>query len=110
MAKSILQSSNVATPAGIMSQGVAVPAGRMVFVSGQVARGVDGQLVGHGDISAQTRKVLENVRSVLAEAGATMDDVTKVTGVRHQPGGALLCDPRSTGRILFIGLSGQHAG
>ena len=79
MAKTILQSSEVATPAGIMSQGVAVPTGRMVFVSGQVARGVDGQLVGRGDIQAQTRKVLENIRSVLAEAGATMDDVTKVT-------------------------------
>ena len=79
MAKTILLSGEVATPAGIMSQGVAVPSGRMVFVSGQVARGVDGQLVGRGDIRAQTRKVLENVRSVLAEAGATMDDVTKVT-------------------------------
>ena len=79
MAKTILQSSDVATPAGIMSQGVAVPSGRMVFVSGQVARGVDGQLVGRGDIQAQTRKVLENIRSVLAEAGATMNDVTKVT-------------------------------
>jgi reactive intermediate/imine deaminase len=79
MAKTILLSSDVATPAGIMSQGVAVPAGRMVFASGQVARGVDGQLVGRGDIGAQTRKVLENLRAVLAEGGATMDDVVKVT-------------------------------
>ena len=79
MAKTILQSSEVAVPGGIMSQGVAVPTGRMVFVSGQVARGVDGQLVGRGDIRAQTRKVLENVRAVLAEGGATMDDVVKVT-------------------------------
>ena len=59
MTKTILLSSEVATPAGIMSQGVSVPAGRMVFASGQVARGVDGQLVGRGDIRAQTRKVLE---------------------------------------------------
>ena len=79
MAKTILQSSQVATPAGIMSQGVAVPAGGMVFASGQVARGVDGQLVGRGDIRAQTRKVLENTQAVLAEAGATLDDVVKVT-------------------------------
>ncbi len=79
MTKTILLSSEVATPAGIMSQGVSVPAGRMVFASGQVARGVDGQLVGRGDIRAQTRKVLENTRAVLAEAGATLDDVVKVT-------------------------------
>ena len=62
-----------------MSQGVAVPAGRMVFASGQVARGVDGQLVGRGDIRAQTRKTLQNLQAVLAEGGATMDDVVKVT-------------------------------
>ena len=79
MAKEILVSDSVARPAGIMSQGVAVPAGRMVFASGQVARGVDGQLVGRGDIRAQTRKTLENLQSVLAEGGATMDDVVKVT-------------------------------
>ena len=79
MAKEILVSDVVARPAGIMSQGVAVPAGRMVFASGQVARGVDGQLVGRGDIRAQTRKTLENLQAVLAEGGATMDDVVKVT-------------------------------
>ena len=79
MSKTILQSDAVAVPRGIMSQGVAVPAGRMVFASGQVARGVDGELVGRGDIRAQTRKTLENLQAVLAEGGATMDDVVKVT-------------------------------
>ncbi len=79
MAKTILLSNDVATPAGIMSQGVSVPTGRMVFVSGQVARDVDGQLVGRGDIRTQTRKVLENVQSVLTEGGASMKDVVKVT-------------------------------
>lgn len=79
MPKTILQSDAVAVPRGIMSQGVAVPAGRMIFASGQVARDVDGQLVGRGDIRAQTRKTLQNLQAVLAEAGATMDDVVKVT-------------------------------
>ena len=79
MSKTILQSDAVAVPGGIMSQGVAVPAGRMIFASGQVAREVDGQLVGAGDIRAQTRKTLQNLQAVLAEAGATMDDVVKVT-------------------------------
>ncbi len=79
MAKEVLISDAVARPAGIMSQGIAVAAGRMVFASGQVARGVDGQLVGRGDIRAQTRKTLENLQAVLTEGGATMDDVVKVT-------------------------------
>lgn len=79
MAKEVLVSDAVAKPAGIMSQGIAVAAGRMVFASGQVARGVDGQLVGRGDIRAQTRKTLQNLQAVLAEGGAAMDDVVKVT-------------------------------
>ena len=34
MAKKILQSGEVSTPGGIMSQGVEVSQGKMVFVSG----------------------------------------------------------------------------
>jgi len=79
MAKTILQSAKVSAPGGIMSQGVEVPTGKMVFVSGQVARDLDGSVVGVGDVAAQTRKVLQNMQSVLAESGATMDDVVKVT-------------------------------
>lgn len=79
MSKTILQSAKVAPPSGIMSQGVAVQAGKMVFVSGQVARDLDGSIAGVGDITTQTRKVLQNMQSVLAESGATMDDVVKVT-------------------------------
>ena len=78
MAKTILETSKVATPSGIMSQGVKVPAGNMVFVSGQVGRNAQGE-VAKGDIRAQTRQALENVRSVLEAAEATLDDVAKVT-------------------------------
>ena len=38
-----------------------------------------GQQVGRGDVVAQTRKVLDNMKLALAAAGATLDDVTKVT-------------------------------
>ena len=79
MAKKILQSAEVSTPGGIMSQGVEVQQGKMVFVSGQVARNLDGSVHGVGDITAQTRKVLRNMEAVLAESGAVMDDVVKVT-------------------------------
>ena len=79
MAKKILQSAKLAASAGIMSHGVEVPVGKMVFVSGQVARDLDGNVVGVGDIYAQTRQVLRNMQAVLAESEATMDDVVKVT-------------------------------
>jgi len=49
-----------------------------VFVSGQVS--IDpatGKVVG-GDIKAQTRVVLENLRAILSAAGASLKDVVKV--------------------------------
>ena len=79
MEKTILDTPKVAKPRGIMSQGVKVPAGNLVFVSGQVARNAQGEPVGPGDIKAQTRQAIENVRSVLEAAGATLDDIVKVT-------------------------------
>ena len=79
MEKIILRSPKISLSRGIMSHGVKVTAGNMVFVSGQVARNMHGELVGKGDIKAQTRQALENVKDVLETAGATMDDVVKVT-------------------------------
>jgi enamine deaminase RidA (YjgF/YER057c/UK114 family) len=38
-----------------------------------------GEVVGKGDMRAQTRQVLENIAAVLAEADANLDDVVKVT-------------------------------
>jgi reactive intermediate/imine deaminase len=65
------------TPVGAYSR--AVRAGDTIFVSGQVPRDlVTGELQGE-TLAEQTRAVLENVRLVLAAAGATMDDVVSVT-------------------------------
>ena len=47
----------------------AVRAGNLVYVSGIVAVDRDGNLVGGGDVVAQTRQVFENMRAVLAAAG-----------------------------------------
>ncbi|ARZ71593.1 endoribonuclease L-PSP [Streptomyces albireticuli] len=48
-------------------------------VSGQVALDENGALVGAGDPAAQARQVFENLRRCLAAAGATFDDVVKLT-------------------------------
>lgn len=50
-------------------------AGNMLYVSGTLALGADGKLVGAGDVRAQTRHVLESIRSVLAAAGGRMSDI-----------------------------------
>ncbi|TYC90478.1 RidA family protein [Novosphingobium sp. BW1] len=53
-------------------------AGDFVFTSGQLPRGADGAIV-LGDITVQTRQALANLEAVLAEAGARLDQVVKVT-------------------------------
>jgi enamine deaminase RidA (YjgF/YER057c/UK114 family) len=68
---------------------VVTGSGRMVAVSGQIALDARGEVVGVGDPAAQARQVFENLRRCLAAAGATFDDVIKltyyVTDVAHLP-------------------------
>ena len=52
-------------------------AGRLVAVAGQVAMDERGELVGPGDPTAQAERVFENLRAVLAAAGASFFDVIK---------------------------------
>jgi len=51
--------------------------GDYVYTAGQVAWNDKGELIGIGDVRAQTRQVLRNVEAVLKEGGATMRDVLK---------------------------------
>src|SRR5882757_6706978 len=53
--------------------------GKLVFVSGQIANNPQGQLVGKDDLKAQTAQVFENLKTALAAAGATFNDVVKIT-------------------------------
>ena len=57
----------------------AVRAGDLLFVSGVVPVDADGRLVGGEDVVAQAQAVFENIRRVLAAAGAGPPDVVKVT-------------------------------
>ncbi len=54
-------------------------AGRIVCVSGQVARDADGQPVGGGDLAAQVEQAYTNLTLALEGAGAGFDDVAKLT-------------------------------
>jgi len=51
-------------------------AGNAVYVSGTIALDSEGKLVGAGDVKAQTRHVLETIKSVLEAAGGSLKDVT----------------------------------
>ena len=58
----------------------AVRAGRFVFLQGQTGLALDGSgLVGRGDPAAQAETAMSNVRVLLEEAGARMEDICKVT-------------------------------
>jgi enamine deaminase RidA (YjgF/YER057c/UK114 family) len=56
----------------------AVKVGNLVEVTGTVASGEDGQVVGEDDAYTQTRYIYEKIESVLKRAGATMKDVVRV--------------------------------
>ena len=61
------------------SHGYEIKSGRLLFISGQVAKDAEGQVVGKGDVIAQFRKTCENVREVVTAAGGHMSDVLKLT-------------------------------
>jgi 2-iminobutanoate/2-iminopropanoate deaminase len=56
----------------------AVRAGDFIFVSGQVGKDADGNMV-DGTIEEETRATIEAIQRVLAEDGATLADVVRVT-------------------------------
>ena len=53
--------------------------GPIVTTAGFIATDADGNVVGEGDIQAQTRQTLENMKTALAAAGASFKDVLKTT-------------------------------
>jgi enamine deaminase RidA (YjgF/YER057c/UK114 family) len=76
----------LATPESY-TQVVAATGSRLVFVAGQVAEDVRGELVGAGDVAAQARQAYANVGHALAAAGARPDQVARITiyVVGHRP-------------------------
>ncbi|MBD5357074.1 MAG: RidA family protein [Bacteroides sp.] len=74
--KKELNSTKAPGAIGPYSQGVM--AGNLVFVSGQLPINAEtGEMP--SDIKAQTAQSIENIKAVLAEAGATLDNVVKTT-------------------------------
>jgi 2-iminobutanoate/2-iminopropanoate deaminase len=75
MSKKIIYTEKAPKPVGPYSQ--AVCAGGFVFLAGQIPLNpATGEIVS-GDIKAQARQVLENIKAVLNEAGCKLQDVVK---------------------------------
>jgi reactive intermediate/imine deaminase len=79
MPRTQITSDKIGKPSGHFSQATMVEAkGRLVFISGMLAKRADGTLAGVGDIEEQTRQVCENLKSAVEEAGGTMEDICRV--------------------------------
>lgn len=87
--------TSAAAPAAIGPYSQAIEANGMVFVSGQLP--IDGATGTMPEgIEAQAKQSLENMKSILAEAGLTMENVVKTT--------VFLSDIS-----LFMGMNGVYA-
>lgn len=77
MNKEIIYSKNAPAAIGPYAQGIKV--GNLLFISGQLPiNPKTGELL-TGDIQAQTKQVIENLKAIIEEAGATLEDVVKTT-------------------------------
>lgn len=56
-----------------------VRAGNFVFLAGQVPRDGAGDIVGKGDILAQTEQVFRNIQDCLKAAGTSIEHTVKMT-------------------------------
>ncbi len=77
MDKQIIKTDNAPSPIGPYSQ--AVTAGGFLFLSGQIAIVPGTSNLVEGDISVETKQVMDNLRAVLTEAGLNFKNVVKTT-------------------------------
>jgi reactive intermediate/imine deaminase len=77
MSKQIVSTS--AAPAAIGPYSQAIRAGNTLWLSGQVPLDPVTRKLVEGDIEVQTRRVFDNIKAVLAAAGASFDGVVKTT-------------------------------
>jgi len=74
-----IKTSKAPAAIGPYSQAIKIAAGKMIFTAGQIALDpASGRLI-EGDIAAQTRRALENVKAILAASGAQLENVVKTT-------------------------------
>ena len=76
MPKEFINPSTIHQPTGYTH---VVKSGSTVFIAGQVAMDKNGQIVGEGDIEAQTRQALANLEAAVKAAGGKKEDILSIT-------------------------------
>lgn len=77
--KKVITSQNAPAPIGPYSHANLVPAGQMLFVSGQVAKDAKTGELTLGDVKSETHKVMGNVKTILTDGGMDFTNVVKTT-------------------------------
>ncbi len=75
--KTVINTKSAPAPIGPYSQ--AIVAGNFVFVSGQIPSDPSTGEIVSGDIKAETKQVMENIKAVLSEAGVGFGNIVKTT-------------------------------
>ena len=90
MATKVIQPKELSDPRPRYSQGILAEGGKLLFVAGQTASDKEGNVIGKGDIEAQTHQVFRNLAAVLKEAGGSLDNLvmttTYITDITHREG------------------------
>src|SRR2546425_378951 len=74
-----VQSANAPKAIGPYSHAIHAPAGRVLFLSSQIAVDPVKDRLIKGDAAKQTDRAMQNLKAVLEAGGATFDDVVKTT-------------------------------
>lgn len=77
MQREVVTPPGLAEPSGF-NHGIVVDGGRTLYLAGQDASGPDGAIVAPGDVVAQFEQVMENLATVVEEAGGSSDDIVKL--------------------------------
>lgn len=79
MSRKVIRTDAAPAPVGPYNQAIAA-AGQMLFVAGQIPLDPStGEIVGTGDVTQQTERVMANLEAILTAAGASFADVVKTT-------------------------------
>ncbi|MDD3656237.1 MAG: RidA family protein [Atribacterota bacterium] len=77
MSRKIINTKKAPSAIGPYSQ--AIKFNNLVFVSGQIAINPDSNEFVNGNITSQTKQVIENIKAILEAAGSSLQNVLKVT-------------------------------
>ena len=117
MAKQTIQPKSLNDPRPRYSQAILTEGGKLLFIAGQTASDKGGNVVGKGDIKAQTRQVFDNIKAVLEAAGGSLDSLvmttTYITDRQYREGynevrrGMYKKDPPTSTLVIVKGLANE---